>query len=182
MKKRFVFYGALIILLIMAGCQTRPQERSCDIKDLLLDKDDFPFGTILELVDSPISDLPQESAGRTASYNQDLIYVEVARYRSLRDAKSKFNELNQFLFTADKYSGPWSVPATIADFIPKNADQFQYACSKSSHGYQCRMVARYEEYIASLFADISDQGITLDRYRILMVNLDNRISKCLNEK
>jgi hypothetical protein len=181
MKNGCVFCGIVILLFIMVGCQARRAEHSCIVQDLLLNKDDFPTGTILNHVGSPVADLPPESAGRSASYNQDLIYAEVSRYRSPEDADVKFDELDQFLFIADKYSGPWNIPEEIVGFTLR-ANQFRYACGKSGNSYQCRMIGRYEEYIVFLFSYISNQGITIDRFQNLMVSFDNRMFQCLGEK
>src|SRR5687768_9111459 len=103
-----------LISIILTSCTSRQEQSKCDIKDLLLEKTDFPGGTIVNDVSSPVAEYPTESANFTANFQQDLMYQVVGRYSSIKNAERKFTERLEQYFKGDDFEGPWETPIEIS--------------------------------------------------------------------
>ena len=172
-----VLIVALVVSGLLTSCLSRAQQAQCPIEELLLRDADFPRNTIVDAIESPIAEHPEESAGRTAGNAGDLLYESVSRYRSKLDAESKYSELVRTAFETDLYRGPWERPDGLS-FTSATADAAFVACGPNAGKDQCRMIAQYDDYVVFFFSYISDQGITLDRFEDLLYKVDERLSSC----
>ncbi|MBW1853694.1 MAG: hypothetical protein JRJ00_03285 [Deltaproteobacteria bacterium] len=178
LKKILYSFVILSTALIFVSCiQNRP-ERDCLISELVLDESDYPDGFVVDEISSPIADYPLESAGLTASFNQDLIFHVVGRYKSRKGAEQEYNNVLSSSFVEDKYRGPWIVPNEIS-YVSPVAQKYHLACGNVLGEYQCRMIGQYEEYYVFFFAYISEDGITFDILGDLLKKIDHHMAQCL---
>ena len=180
MKKLYCILIFLLTAFLLVSCNQSRPVRDCKVNDLLLGELDFPIGTILNQISSPIAGQPEESSGRTASYYDDLIYHEVSRYLSVEGAQSKFNKRRIRAFEEDNYEGPWATPSGISYSSPI-ADQFFVACGNIGTKYQCRMIGQYNEYYVFFFSYLSEQGMNLEKYQEMLKKIDKKMEQCLFE-
>jgi hypothetical protein len=174
--KNFVI--ALLVIGVFTSC--RPTQNKCDVKDMLLNKMDFPQGTILNDPSSPVAEYPTESASITASFLNDSIYQVVGRYSSVKRAERKFTENLDYYFKGDKFEGPWETPVDLS-FESPLANNYHVACGIMGDEYQCRMIGQYEEYYTFFFAYISNSGISLETFQSLLIRIDDRMKQCVQE-
>ena len=170
----------LLILTLLTSCMPKQTQNKCDVKDMLLDKMDFPKGTLTDDPSSPVAEYPTESAGVTASFLNDLIYQVVGRYSSVKSAERKFTENLTYYFKGDDFEGPWETLVEISYESPF-AQKYHVACGNLSQGYQCRMIGQYNEYYVFFFAYISENGITLESFQDLLMKIDEHMAQCIRE-
>lgn len=183
MKNKIVFSVLTALsMYVFAGCQfvnptpTLPA-RTCAIEDLLLADNEFPEGFIADSIGSPLAEMPEESAGRTAGYSHDLFYQKVGRYSSLLNASRKYEEQYDLSF-APRNDVEWVHPDRI-QYTSPTANQYHIACDTISKEYQCRMIGQYEEYFVFSFAYISESGISFEIYQDILQKIDEKMSECI---
>lgn len=177
MKTKICFIVPFVAFLLVSCGLARPSSE-CDIKDMLLNENDLPARTIMNNISSPIAEMPNESAGFSASYVNSPIYHEIGRYLSINGAEGKFLERLDLYFKGNDYRGPWQLPAEIS-YISPLAQQYHVACGNIGEKYQCRMIGQYDEYYVFFFAYISDNGITLEIFQDLLMKIDSHMAQCL---
>ncbi|MBV6467484.1 MAG: hypothetical protein PGMFKBFP_02846 [Anaerolineales bacterium] len=173
----FVFFILTAFLLSSCNSQNRPI-RDCQIGELLLSDMDFPSGTFVDPISSPVSEYPEESAGRTAVFSDDLIYHVVGRYLSSDGAQRKFADSFDLAFDDNKYEGPWAAPSGFS-YTSSIANQFYVACGNTGTKHQCRMIGQYEEYYVFFFSYVSDSGMNITIYQDLLDKIDDKMAQCL---
>jgi hypothetical protein len=174
---KIIYHKILLIiclLFLLSGCQMVTSK--CDIKTLLLGKENFPTDTTAEQLFSPIPEYPAESAGRSFYSAPDLVYHEVAKWPSIFAAKKEFNLQAKSAFDEDKYRGPWETPDTL--FISLTADNYRVGCGNEDNIYQCRLVATYGMYSVFFRTWVSEEGITLSVVNDLLKIIDDRMNQC----
>lgn len=176
--QRFSLFILLFVLALLSGCSTKSPPRNCPISEWLLNKADLPSGSIVNDVSSPVAEYPEESAGVTASNNQDLIYQVIGRYPSTKSARNKYNQSLKTHFRAESNGHTWGKPAEIT-FHSAIANQYNTACNIVHGKTQCRMIGQYEEYYVFFFSYISTKGINLEAYQDLLESIDQKMSQCL---
>jgi hypothetical protein len=176
MKNKMLIISFFIIL---TSCYNWQQKSHCSTIDLLIDEIDLPQGSIIDPISSPVSEYPKDSAGVTASYNQDLIYHVIGNYSNVRSAKLKYSRELQLTFIADKSQGPWNKPTEIT-YTSSIADQYHLACGpvRTQLQLQCRMIARYKEYYVFFFAYLSDDGLNFEHLEDILRNIDQKMEAC----
>ena len=177
MKTKIGFIGFLVSFLLASCGLTQPLSK-CDIKDMLLNEADFPQGTIINDLSSPVAEYPAESASFTASFMNNSIYHVVGKYSSDNRAERKFTERFDLYFKKDGFEGPWQTPTELS-YISPFAQKYHVACGNILEEYQCRMIGQYDEYYVFFFAYISDNGITLDTFQDLLPKIDSHMAQCL---
>ena len=170
----------LPFLILLTSCTTNSAQNKCDIKDLLLEKKDFPQGTIINDPFSPVDGYPAESADVSASFRNDGMFQVVARYSSANRAEREFTETSEY-FKEDSFGDSWKTPVEIS-YESSFAQNYHVACGNLSQGYQCRMIGQYNKDFVFFFAYISDDGINLEGFQDLLIKLDDRIIQCREEK
>lgn len=177
-KPLSLIFILLIMILIIPGC--RPI-RDCPVKFLLLSVNEFPKGAKAEGIISPISDEPEESAWRRYKSLNDVVYQEVIRHLSNKAAKDLYDRyLNSMFKTGENY-GPWEKPSEL-DFSSSAASNYKVSCGNlDGIRYMCILDAQYQEYSILLTSSISDQGITVQDFNVLLNAVDRRMELCLNK-
>ena len=170
----------IFLVCLLVSCTSTRIERTCDLETILLVQHDFPTGTVVNQISSPIADMPTESAGLSASYVDSSMYHEVARYYSSVNAENKFQEVRDVLYRQTEYRGPWKTPKELS-YVNLNAQQYYVACGEVGDNYQCRMIGQYGEYYIFFSAYISNKGVTLDVLSGLLQSLDNHMAQCLQK-
>jgi len=183
MKKYFVLCFMLGFSLFLVSCtdqeDMRPK-RDCPIEQLLLDQSDYPPGIILNDTISPVAEQPLESADRSANYNNSATFQEVVRYFSVENAIAEYDKVQKIVFDPDEVVGLWETPS-ILTLDNLSADRHEIACGNVvSFGKRCYMIGQYEEYYVFFRADISNNGVTHEGFRDLVLKIDDRISACIN--
>ncbi len=176
--KKLILLLIITFHFILVSCTNSQPTSECQINELILDKSDFPSGTVVDDISSPIDEYPSESAGRTAGYGKSLIYHVVGNYSSIRQAKLKYSNEDKYKFESDKYRGPWVTPEEITYESPI-ADQYHIACGPVQTEYQCRMIARYEEYYVFFFAYVSEDGLNFNHLQEMLKSIDKKMEACL---
>ena len=181
MKK--LFFLAVGIGILFTSCNPANNDTDkayCPVEQLLLDQSDYPSGTILNVINSPIDEKPKESASRTANYNANGAGQIVIRYATTDKTLLEYNEWKKSVFAPSEVYGSWEMPSTFSG-INLNADRYQIACGNViSFGNRCFMIGQYEEYYVFFRADISGTGITHGLFRDLVLKIDNEMSSCLD--
>ena len=185
MRKRYVLYLIFGFLLVLTGCagkeDLRPK-RDCPIKQLLLDQSDYPSSSIFDTIDSPIADKPLESAGQSAYYQDSWTDQTVVRYFSSDNAIAEYDKVQKIVFDSDEIIGLWETPSGL-DLSNLSADRHEIACGNVvSFGKRCYMIAQYEEYYVFFRADISNNGVTRELFRDLVLKIDDEVSSCVNRE
>jgi hypothetical protein len=163
----------MIFSIFLAGCTSKVEK--CPLDTLILDVNLFPQGTFAEKIIPPSSDDPSYS--RSFLYGPDAVYQEVSRWNSVRASKKYYNFLEKPIFDVDQYMGPWSIPPEL-NHLSLSADQYRIACGFAHHTYQFRMIATYKEYFVFFRSEISDQGIRLTTFEMLVRALDGHMTQC----
>lgn len=171
---------SLFVLALLSACNTRNPSRDCPISELLLNATDFPAGTIVNDISSPVAEYPEESADVTASKNQDLVLHLVGRYPSTKVAKNKYDQNLNLRFGVESNGQTWEKPSEIT-FHSAIARQYNTACNIVFGKTQCRMIGQYEEYYVFFFSNISTKGINLETYQDLLETIDQKMSRCLQK-
>ncbi len=182
MKSYFQLFYLLGLTLLLAGCtnkeDTRPK-RACLIEELLLSQSDYPPDTIFNDSRVSIAEYPLESAGGSASYNNDATSQLVARHFSAENAIKEYEETEKRVIAPDEVVGLWETPVVL-DLNNLSANRHKIACGNVvSFGNRCYMVGQYEEYYVFFRADISAQGINNELFRDLVLKIDEEMSACL---
>lgn len=178
MKIKICFI-VLLALTIFSACGPSKPQNECEIKDLLLNKTDFPEGTIVNDASSPVDGYPADSADVSASLRSDGMFQVAAQYSSARRAQQEFTD-NLKYFEEDSFGDPWKTPVEISYESPL-ADEYHVACGNLSQGYQCRMIGQYNDYYVFFFAYISDDGISLKSFENLLMKIDDHMASCIRE-
>lgn len=173
------FFG---LLLFFASCTDnnidRPEEL-CLITELLLQPSEYPDGTNLGDINSPVAEQPVESAGQSGNYLGSLIFQNVIRYNSEGKAVERYDEWKQAAFRKSSLkTGSWEVPSILVmnNFL---ANRIHIACGYTNNGNVCRMIGQYEEYFVYFFAyTLPDYGISQDTFLDLVTKIDKRINSC----
>jgi hypothetical protein len=155
--------------------------QKCKVESMLLKKGDFPQHTLVDDIRSPIAEMPDESAGFTATYGRSLIYYEASRFPGTVSAEKEFANEKRRASVLTEYSGPWETPPELShkSSIFKN---YYVACGKIINmGYQCRMIGQYDEYYVFFFAYISNEGMTYNIFNNLLQTIDLRAEQCLKK-
>lgn len=166
----------LPFLILLTSCTSNSAQNECDIKDLLLEKSDFPQGTIVNDPFSPVDGYPAESAEVSASFHNDGMFQVVARHSSANRAEREFTETSGY-FKEDSFGDSWKTPVEISYESPF-AENYHVACGNLSQGYQCRMIGQYDDHYVFFFAYISDSGVTLETFQDILMKLDDRMAQC----
>ena len=154
--------------------------RKCEAESMLLTEDDFPADTIFNDVRSPIAEMPEVSAGFTASYGESAIYQEVGRFPLVTSAKREFEIAKRNASVQTKYHGPWETPPELSNTSSIFQDYY-VVCGKVDTKYQCRMIGQYEEYYMFFSTYISDNGLTLEMFDDLLKRVDGHVEVCFHE-
>ena len=179
MRKRTMVFSLLTCCLLVSCSLLRP-ERQCKVESMLLSKDDFPAGTIINETSSPIAERPNESAGFTSNYGGSAMYHEVSRFPITISAENEFIGAKKQAYPKTEFLGPWDTPVELA----RNSSIFQnyyVACGKVGKKYQCRIIGQYDEYYMFFFAYILDNGVTFDILNGLLQKIDDRMAQCLQK-
>ncbi|MCK6584577.1 MAG: hypothetical protein L6Q49_15895 [Anaerolineales bacterium] len=184
MKKYFVLCLIFGFSLFLASCaeqeDMRPK-RDCPIKQLLLDQSDYPPDSIFDAIQSPIADKPLESAGQSAYYQDSWTDQSVVRYFSNDNAIAEYDKVQKIVFDPDEVVGLWETPS-ILTLDNLSADRHEIACGNVvSFGKRCYMIGQYEEYYVFFRADISNNGVTHELFRDLVLKIDDRMSACVSQ-
>lgn len=182
MKKLNILLYIAGSLFFLTSCNAQSvaiDTQNCPVDQLLLDQSDFPSGTILNIIHSPIDEKPKESASRSANYQDDPLGQIVIRYATTDKTLVEYNEWNKSVFSSSEVYGSWEIPATFSE-ISLKADHYQIACGNViSFGNRCLMVSQYQEYLVFFSADISNRGVTHELFRDLVLRIDEKMSSCL---
>lgn len=177
----YLFYllGFALFLVSCANQEDLRPKRACPVEELLLSQADYPANTILNDSRLSIADMPLESAGGSANYNNDATTQLVARHFSVDNAIKEYEKTEKIAFGSDEVVGSWETP-TILDLKNLSADRHKISCGNIvSFGNRCYMVGQYEEYYVFFRADISAQGINHELFRDLVLKIDEEMSACL---
>jgi hypothetical protein len=185
MKKRFVLCFIFGFFLFLAGCASktdlRPQ-RDCPIKELLLDQSDYPPDSVFDTIDSPIADKPLESAGQSAYYKNSWTDQTVVRYYSNDNAIAEYEKVQKIVFDPREVVGSWKIPPVLG-FNNLSLDRYEIACGNViSFGERCYMIGQNEEYYIFFRANISNDGVTYELFRDLVLKIDNEVASCVDHK
>lgn len=96
----------------------------------------------------------------------------------MRAAKNEYRKDVARTFKTGKYDGPWITPGELTYTSPIAAE-YHVACGMVRTWYQCRMLARYDEYHVLFWAYISDQGISLQTFESLLQAIDTKMGQCM---
>jgi len=177
----FAFFGLLLILASCTGGSTNRPERICPITELLLQQSDYPDGTHLGEIISPVAEQPVESADQSGNYLGSLIFQNVIRYISEDKASERYDEWKRIAFKKSSLkTGSWEVPSivTMNDF---SANRIYIACGYTDTGNVCRMIGQYEEYFVYYFVHIlPEYGASQEFFLDLVAKIDNRADSCIN--
>jgi len=177
--KRKAVYTHFLLACLLASCAFLRSAGKCNVKKMLLGENDFPTGTIVNQISSPIAEMPYESAGFTANYSGSAMYHEIGRYPTDKIAEKEFEGAKKRASGQTEYVGPWE----ILPVLSRESSIFQkyyVACAAMNHGeYQCRMIGQYDEYYVFFSAYILDNGVTFDILNDLLQKIDARMEKCL---
>lgn len=173
------YYLLSLIGLLFTACGVRASS-NCSIEDLLLNASNFPVNTIVNDISSPVAEYPEESAGITASYNQDLIYHLVGRYPSGNISGNRFKQSLVLYFGRDSNDQPWNKPVELS-FNSLISQQYAAACGIKWGKYQCRMIGQYDEYYVFFFSYISEQGVNIGTFQEFLQQIDEKFAQCLNK-
>jgi hypothetical protein len=154
---------------------------NCRIDQLLLKQSDYPSGTILDRINSPIAEEPRESAGKSAYYRESWIGEMVVIYPSVVRAREIFESRQASIFDSSEVYGAWETPSSL-NLDNLSADQYRISCGNvKSFGNRCFMIGRYEEYFVLFRADISSNGITYEIFRDLILKINEQIDSCSSQ-
>lgn len=105
----------------------------------------------------------------------------VISYPSADRAREKLDERQGAIFHPSEVHGEWEV-LPVSNLNDLSADQYKIACGNVvSFGKRCYLIGQYEEYYVFFRADISNDGITREMFRDLVLKIDNRMSACINQ-
>lgn len=184
MKKIYFLLSVSVVLVLTASCNTdndATKKGSCSIENLLLEPDDYPSGTIINDINSPIDEKPNESASRTANFNSDAIGQIVIRFSSTDRTSEEYQLHQKSIFENDEVIGSWDTPSVFLEMPDLSANSQEIACGNvRSFGNRCFMIGQYEEYFVLFSADISDAGVTHELFRDLVLKIDKKMSSCLD--
>ena len=173
MKVFYFFLGCILV-----SCSFLRPERKCKAESMLLIKDDFPTGTIVNKISTPIAEMPYESAGFTSNYNGSAIYHEISRFPTIISAENEFEGAKKRASVKTEFLGPWETPPELSN-ISSIFQKYYVTCGKVGKKYQCRMIGQYDEYYVFFSAYISDTGVTFDTLNDLLKKIDARMEQCL---
>ncbi len=184
MKKQLAFCLIFGFIMLLTGCVSpedlRPS-RDCPIEKLLLDQSNYPSGSILNEVISPVADKPLESANQSAGYLDSGLFQIVIRYFSNENAIAEYEDRKKSIFASNEVVGLWKTPSKL-QLSTLSPDRHEIACGNViSFGRRCYFIGQYEEYYVSFRADISDNGVTHEIIRDLVLKIDDRMASCLNK-
>jgi hypothetical protein len=175
-NNRFTVVFVALVLFLHSCSSNKPPK--CSIETLLLDENFFPQGTYAEQLFSPVPEYPSESAGRTHYYPSDSVLQIVVNWHSKKYAKNEFDFQSKSAFDVDQFMGPWEIPDGI--YASTIAQNYHAACGVASHIYQCRMISTYDGYSVFFRAEVSEQGITLQKVNELLQAIDERMTQCVD--
>lgn len=185
-------FALMLTLGAASGCTglfgPHVPKRDCPVTSLLLVATDYPARLSPEAgeISSPVLDHVPESAWVDVGYAGQLATSTVDRRQSTALARRTFpSEKRRWFHTSEKSGyGPWERPQDLT-YQSQVADEYYAACGPVLRKYRCRMVARYEEYLVELFADVSetgpDGGLTVDEFNGLLPVIDQRMADCLSK-
>ena len=174
-NNRLTVVFVVLVLLFLNSCSGKHPK--CPIETLLLDENLFPKGTYAERLISPVAEYPRDSAGRTHYYAPDSVLQEVINWHSEKSAKDEFDLQLKSAFDVDQFMGPWETLDGL--YTSPTAQNYYAACGVASHIYQCRMSSTYKGYSVFFRAEVSEQGITLQKVNELLEAIDERMIQCV---
>jgi hypothetical protein len=177
----FAFLGPLFMLTSCTDGNIDRPERLCPITELLLQPSDYPDGTNLGEIISPVAEQPAESADQSGNYLGSLIFQNVIRYKLENKAAERYDEWKQIAFRKNNLkAGSWEALSIVA-MNSFSANKIHMACGNTVTGKECRMIGQYEEYFVYYAVDtLPEYGISQDMFLDLTGKIDNRISSCIN--
>jgi hypothetical protein len=182
MKKKIILLAILISLLICSTYFLKKyieSQNNCQITQLLLDESDYPTGTTFDVIRSPIDEKPRESASRSSYYLDSWIRENVIMYRSTEKAYEIYIEQRDARFDLSEIYDEWKIPlrSGVDDVL---ANHYHSGCGNVKNmGYRCIFLAQYEKYIVILSIDVSNNGITEELFRDLVMKMDEEMFACL---
>jgi hypothetical protein len=155
--------------------------QNCRIDQLLLDQSNYPSDTIFDDINSPIAEEPRESASRSVYYHENWIGEIVIRYPSIERANEIFRRRTKSVFHPAEVYGLWETPPEIS-LSDLSADQYEIACGDvKNFGKRCIMIGQYEEYFVMFNMDISNDDVSRELFRDLVLKIDDRMSACVSQ-
>lgn len=176
----YLLYFLGVAFFLISCVEDKRPKRDCPIEELLLSQSDYPPETIFNNINSPVAEMPLESASISTNYNSNATFQEVARHFATKNAISEFEKVEKIVFNSNKVVGSWEIPSKL-ELIDLSADIYKIACGNVvSFGNRCYMVGQYEEYYVFFRADISSQGIDHELFRDLVLKIDEEMSSCID--
>lgn len=180
MKKTFFLFvfGVLVIISIFYFSNFIQKEQSCSLEKLFLSETDYPLSTTFDAINSPIDEKPKESASRASYYYESSMRESVIKYRTIDKAYEIFNYYNSSFFDPNEVYSVWNSPLLKTDLLL--ASHNNNGCGNvKSFGDRCIFLGQYEEYIIIFDADISQNGITEEIFRDLVLRIDKKTASCV---
>lgn len=182
--RNFSFLILISFLFLISGCASKEDlrpKRDCPIEQLLLDQNDYPPGTILDSIRSPIAEKPLESAGVSAYPKDSWASQMVIRYLSIDRATEEYEGSLKRIFDPREVFGSWETPP-ILDLNNLSVNHHNISCGNvNSFGKRCYMIAQYEEYYVFFRADVPLKGVSYEMFRDWILKIDAEMSACLNQ-
>ena len=176
MKKPIFLY--VLFLILLSSCSALDSLQKCPIQSMLLTKNDFPDGTIIEFYSSAVPEMPEISAGFDATYGYSLMYHEVARFPWQWAAEKEFQEGKNISTGSAENNTTWTKPPELT-YVSSFFQNYYVVCANSLPAmYQCRMEAQYHEYYTFFFAYIQEKGVTLNMFNSFLQKIDSRAKEC----
>jgi hypothetical protein len=172
--KRLLFTVPLFVILLIGACSAKA-EVGCKPEDVLLTKESLPEGAYEDSIVTSSAYSPKENAGRTLSFNQDLVIQFIDFYPGEKYAKRRFEKELAISFDEDEYQGLWQ---TSESSLPLVASEYYYACGIVNEENVCRLIARYKNYFAFLGSEVSESGITQQQFEELILVMDQKLGTC----
>lgn len=180
MKKQGWLFLVFVLFLVVAFSILN-SIRKCAVESMLLEEDDFPVDTIIDKINSPIADMPINSASIYADYKGSAILHEIARFPSSALAKKEFDGAKRRASGQTDNGEIWGTPDDFS-FASSFFESYYVGCGYVLQGkYQCRMIGQYKEYYVFLFAYISEEGLNMAMFETLLQRLDRKMELCLRE-
>lgn len=190
MKKKYFILGFVALLFVSACCIFSGQyvlngcfwwecvpERDFHVLDWELPASLFPEEAFINHISPPSEGHGEIEGGlEDIDMGNSVALYRIYRFPSTRKALFDFNRLKKAMFEPE--TGVAWEPPENQTFSSKTADDLYIACGYWSKRYRCKMIARYQEYVIFLNADI-DEKKTYAEFEKIVAYLDEQISSRL---
>ncbi|MBN1367103.1 MAG: hypothetical protein JW967_04180 [Dehalococcoidales bacterium] len=149
-------------------------DRDFHVQDWEIPESVLPEGASFEHISSLSEGHGEiENGGQDIHYGYDIVIYIVYRFPSNKGAILEFERTKKGMF--DNFTGEtWQPPAELT-FSSPTADQQHIACGVWAGLDRCKAVARYQEYVIFLNADMTET-MTLAQFEQIYAYLDGQLS------